>query len=119
MGTTTGVSLSRLSFHSAELACGSRSITTARFPALSEATARCRERVVFPVPPFWLNMETMYIRPPCLDALLPAIRQIALLHCRSYSMRLVRKRENFAVLPFCLIAGNNCGRSLQLRNLSL
>jgi len=59
-------------FPSAELACGQVD-TTARFPAFSEATARCRESVVFPVPPFWLNMDTMYISPP--GALLPYCQQ--------------------------------------------
>lgn len=57
----TGASPCRLSPHPAALAWGSRSMIAAGSPAASAAVARCKARVVFPAPPFWLTMAIVFI----------------------------------------------------------
>ena len=41
-------------------AWGPRSITAVLRPAAAEATARCKARVVFQEPPFWLTMAMLF-----------------------------------------------------------
>ena len=43
-------------------AWGLRSITAVLRPVAAEATARCKVRVVFPEPPFWLTMAMLFMR---------------------------------------------------------
>src|SRR6266446_5349782 len=89
-------------------------MTTARLPAFSEATARCRESVVFPVPPFWLNMDTMYISSPL--ALLPYCQQHGKKCCQiaiAIAWKLPECEDIllYCLLPLCLIAGNKVAKT--------
>ena len=58
---TTGSSAARRSAHLAADAWGSRSSTAVLRPAVLDATARCRARVVLPEPPFWLMTDTTFM----------------------------------------------------------
>jgi hypothetical protein len=58
---TLGVSLSRVSAHVAEEACGSTSRTATLWPRRSAATARCSAIVDFPEPPLPDRIATVFI----------------------------------------------------------
>lgn len=60
---TSGASAARRSAQLAAVACGSRSMMAVVCPARAAAVARCTARVVFPAPPFWLMMATIFMRP--------------------------------------------------------
>ena len=56
----------RVSFQKEAEACGSKSNTAALLPSASAATAKAVASVVFPTPPFWLMMATIFMG--CLRA---------------------------------------------------
>src|SRR5271166_7005773 len=61
MDTTAGLSASRVSCQKVADACGSRSKTAALLPSISAATARAVAMVVFPTPPFWLMIASVFM----------------------------------------------------------
>ena len=61
MDTTAGLSASRVSCQKVADACGSRSKTAALLPSISAATAKAVAIVVFPTPPFWLMIASVFM----------------------------------------------------------
>src|ERR1700680_3113093 len=101
--TATGVSSLRLSLHAVELACGSRSRITADCPARSAATARCTQRVVFPVPPFWLKNETVFMF-SCFHVFkMFSCFHINMFSCLRQRVRLDERKKSSCLLTFLLI----------------